>query len=110
MGEKSAANLLESLERSKQTTLPRLLYALGIREVGEATALALAEHFGKLDALQEASEEEIQAVRDVGPVVAHRVQRVFRRSSQSPDRRRPAPPRRALAGGSPRRAPQARVR
>jgi len=77
MGEKSAANLIESLERSKQTTLPRFLYALGIREVGEATALALAEHFGKLDALQEASEDEIQAVRDVGPVVAHRVSEFF---------------------------------
>jgi DNA ligase (NAD+) len=77
MGEKSAANLLESIDRSKQTTLPRLLYALGIRDVGEATALALADHFGELDALQQASEDEIQAVRDVGPVVARRVSEFF---------------------------------
>ena len=77
MGEKSAANLLASIEHSKQTTLPRILYALGIRDVGEATALALAEHFGKLDLLQEAAEDEIQAVRDVGPVVASRVSEFF---------------------------------
>ena len=49
MGEKSAANLVDALEHSKQTTLPRFLYALGIRDVGEATALALAEHFGELE-------------------------------------------------------------
>jgi DNA ligase (NAD+) len=77
MGEKSAANLVASLERSKNTTLPRFLYALGIREVGEATGLALAEHFGTLEALENASEEEVQAVRDVGPVVAHRVSEYF---------------------------------
>jgi DNA ligase (NAD+) len=77
MGEKSAANLVESIQRSKETTLPRLLYALGIREVGEATALALAEDFGKLESLEAASEEEIQGVRDVGPVVARRVHEFF---------------------------------
>jgi DNA ligase (NAD+) len=73
MGEKSAANLLASIEKSKETTLPRLLYALGIREVGEATALALARHFGTLEALMGASEDEIQQVEDVGPVVAAHV-------------------------------------
>jgi DNA ligase (NAD+) len=77
MGEKSAANLVASLERSKHTTLQRFLYALGIREVGEATAFALAEHFGTLEALENASEEEVQAVRDVGPVVAHEVAAYF---------------------------------
>ncbi|HET9694447.1 MAG TPA: NAD-dependent DNA ligase LigA [Steroidobacteraceae bacterium] len=77
MGPKSAANLVAALEQSKQTTLPRFLYALGIRDVGEATALALAEHFGDLDALMEATLEEIQQVRDVGPVVAGHVREFF---------------------------------
>jgi DNA ligase (NAD+) len=70
MGPRSAANLVAALERSKQATLPRFLFALGIRDVGEATALALAQHFGNLDALQGATLEQIQQVRDVGPVVA----------------------------------------
>ncbi len=80
MGEKSAANLLDALERSKHTTLPRLLYALGIREVGEATALALARHFGDLDALIEAARshpERIEQVPDVGPVVAAQLRAFF---------------------------------
>lgn len=77
MGEKSAANLVASLERSKSTTLPRFLYALGIRDVGEATAAALAEHFGSLESLQEATEEEIQQTPDVGPVVAAHVRHFF---------------------------------
>ena len=75
--EKSAANLKAAIERSKRTTLPRLLYALGIREVGEATALALARHFGDLDSLISASEDEIQRVPDVGPVVAAHVAAFF---------------------------------
>jgi len=70
MGEKSAANLLAALERSRHTTLPRLLYGLGIREVGEATALALARHFGTLERLMGADAHVIQQVPDVGPVVA----------------------------------------
>jgi DNA ligase (NAD+) len=78
MGEKSAENLVEALNRSRQTTLPRFLYALGIRDVGEATAAALADHFGSLAALQEASEEAIQEVPDVGPVVAAHVSNFFR--------------------------------
>jgi DNA ligase (NAD+) len=77
MGEKSAANLVGALEHSKHTTLPRFLFALGIRDVGEATALALAEHFGELERLESASLEEIQQVRDVGPVVAQHVRDFF---------------------------------
>jgi DNA ligase (NAD+) len=77
MGQKSAEKLLKSIERSKQTTFPRFLYALGVREVGEATASALATHFGNLDALIAADEEALQTVSDVGPVVASRVQAFF---------------------------------
>jgi DNA ligase (NAD+) len=77
MGKKSAENLLAQLERSKQTTLPRLLVALGIRQVGEATATALAQHFGTLAALMAASEEELTAVRDVGPEVAAAIHAFF---------------------------------
>jgi DNA ligase (NAD+) len=77
MGPKSAANLVAALERSKQTTLPRFLYSLGIRDVGESTALALAGHFGDLDSLQAATFEEIQQVHDVGPVVAGHVRAFF---------------------------------
>jgi DNA ligase (NAD+) len=77
MGEKSAAKLLAALERSKNTTLPRFLYALGIRDVGEATARALAAHFRDLEPLLEASAQEIERVPDVGPVVAASVQRFF---------------------------------
>jgi DNA ligase (NAD+) len=77
MGEKSAANLLAALEKSKHTTLPRLLYALGIREVGEATALALARHFGSLERLMNADEAAIQHVPDVGPVVAAQLAAFF---------------------------------
>jgi DNA ligase (NAD+) len=71
MAEKSAANLLAALEKSKQTTLPRFLFALGIREVGEATALALANYFGDLNAVMNANMETLQRVPDVGPIVAH---------------------------------------
>ena len=77
MGEKSAANLIAAIERSRRTTLPRLLYGLGIREVGEATALALARHFGTLERLMEADETAIQQVPDIGPVVAAHVAAFF---------------------------------
>jgi DNA ligase (NAD+) len=73
MGEKSAAKLVDSLERSKQTTLARFLFALGIRDVGEATADALASHFRTLAAIQEASIEDIEEVPDIGPVTAAHV-------------------------------------
>jgi len=77
MGEKSADNLLQSLERSKHTSLPRFIFALGIREVGEATALALARHFGSWEALAQASEEQLLQVTDVGPVVADHLVQFF---------------------------------
>ncbi|MDP2694674.1 MAG: NAD-dependent DNA ligase LigA [Gallionella sp.] len=70
MGEKSALNLLDAIERSKRTTLARFIYALGIRNVGEATAKDLAQHFGSLDNLLAADAESLQQVHDVGPVVA----------------------------------------
>lgn len=73
MGEKSAQNLIAALHDSKQTTLPRFIYALGIREVGEATALALALHFGDLDKLMAAGAAELESVPDVGPIVATRI-------------------------------------
>lgn len=68
--EKSASNLLAAIERSKQTTLARFIYALGIRNVGEATAKDLARHFGSLDRLLAADATQLMQVRDVGPVVA----------------------------------------
>jgi len=77
MGEKSAANLRAALEASKRPALGRFLFALGIREVGEVTARALAEHFGDLDALAEAAVEDLEEVRDVGSVVAQHIQAFF---------------------------------
>ena len=70
MAEKSAQNILEALQKSKQTTLPKFLFGLGIRHVGEATAKALARHFGSLDAIMDASVEQLLEVDDVGPIVA----------------------------------------
>jgi DNA ligase (NAD+) len=77
MGEKSAANLAVALERAKQATLPRFLVGLGIPEVGENVAELLAAHFGDLDALMNASTEELTAVDGVGPVIAERVAHFF---------------------------------
>lgn len=77
MGEKSAQNLLAALEKSRQTTLPRFLYGLGIRHVGETTARDLARHFGKLDAIMEAGVEQLLQVPDVGPIVAESVHAFF---------------------------------
>ncbi len=77
MGEKSADNLLAELERSKMPELGRLLYALGIREVGEVTAHSLAMHFGTMDKIAAASEEELIEVPDVGPIVAGHVNAFF---------------------------------
>ncbi len=70
MAEKSAQNIVDALQKSKQTTLPRFLFGLGIRHVGEATAKALARHFGKLDAIMDATLEQLTGVADVGPIVA----------------------------------------
>ncbi len=77
MGEKSAQNLLDEIDKSRHTTFPRFLYALGIREVGEATAKALASHFKTLEALQAATLETLQHVPDVGPVVAEHIVHFF---------------------------------
>ncbi len=77
MADKSAANLIESLEKSKKTTLARFLYALGIREVGEATAQNLAAHFGSLQKLQSADTESLEAVADVGSIVAAHIGAFF---------------------------------
>lgn len=77
MADKSARNLVKSLNKSKQTTLPRFLFALGIREVGEATALSLARHFGALEPLKSADEETLMQVQDVGPVVARHLRAFF---------------------------------
>lgn len=77
MGPKSAANLLLAIEASKQTTLPKFLFALGIREVGQATALALARHFSDIKSLFAASIEDLQDVADVGPIVANHVHEFF---------------------------------
>ena len=77
MADKSATNLLEALEKSKQTTLPRFLFGLGIRHVGEATAKELARHFGKLDAIMDASVEQLLQVADVGPIVAQSLRTFF---------------------------------
>ena len=77
MGEKSAQNALNSIEKSKSTTLARFLYALGIREVGEATALNLANHFGTLAAIREANIETLTQVQDVGEVVANHIFRFW---------------------------------
>ncbi|MBX2809405.1 MAG: NAD-dependent DNA ligase LigA [Cellvibrionaceae bacterium] len=80
MGEKSASNLLQSIEQAKTTTLPRLIYALGIRGVGEATARTIARHFGDLDKLMDADAETLEAIDDVGPVVAGFIVAFFSRS------------------------------
>jgi DNA ligase (NAD+) len=107
MGEKSAANLLAAIAKSRATTLPRFLFALGIRDVGEATALALAQHFLSLEALAAATPEQIEEVPDVGPVVAGHVAVFFASKAHAAVIARlrelgvnwPAlPPRRAAAG------------
>jgi DNA ligase (NAD+) len=77
MAEKSATNLLEALDKSKLTTLPRFLFGLGIRHVGEATAKELARHFGSLDAIMAATQEQLQQVADVGPIVAQSLRTFF---------------------------------
>ncbi|MHB8877524.1 MAG: NAD-dependent DNA ligase LigA [Myxococcaceae bacterium] len=105
MGEKSAQNILDALERSKSTTLRRFLFALGIRHVGEATAKTLAEYFRDVRALFQASEDELTRVRDVGPEMAREIHAFF----QEPQNRAaieallgagvtPAPPEKVEAG------------
>jgi DNA ligase (NAD+) len=77
MADKSAQNLLDQIEKSKTTTLPRLLNALGIPQVGEATALALAQHFGDLEPILDAGEEQLQEVAGIGPNVAAEIYSFF---------------------------------
>jgi DNA ligase (NAD+) len=77
MGEKSARNLVSAIDASRATSLPRFLFALGIPEVGEATAAALARQFGTLDAVMGATQEELEATSDVGPVIAAHVAEFF---------------------------------
>src|SRR5439155_25513276 len=77
MGEKSAQNVLDEIERSKKLPLERVIYGLGIRFVGERTAQFLAEHFGALDELVSASEEELQQVEEVGPRIANTIVECF---------------------------------
>jgi DNA ligase (NAD+) len=77
MAEKSAQNVLDALQKSKRTTLPRFLFGLGIRHVGEATAKDLARHFGALDSIMDASVDQLLQVNDVGPVVAEAIHTFF---------------------------------
>ncbi|PMM88965.1 DNA ligase (NAD(+)) LigA [Vibrio breoganii] len=77
MGPKSAQNVVDALEKSKQTTLPRFLYSLGIREVGEATAANLAQHFKTLERIEQASIEALLEVPDVGAIVAEHIKAFF---------------------------------
>ena len=83
MGEKSAANLVASLDKSRNTTLARFIYALGIREVGEATAANLATHFGTLEALRAADQAALEAVEDVGPIVAAHIHTFFQQPTNN---------------------------
>jgi DNA ligase (NAD+) len=80
MADKSAQNIVDALEQSKATTLPRFLFGLGIRHVGEATAKALARHFGQIDAIMDATEEQLLEVNDVGPTVAQSIRTFFDQS------------------------------
>jgi DNA ligase (NAD+) len=77
MGQKSAENLITALNNAKQTRFPRFLYALGIREVGEATARSLAMHYQDLDSLMAADAESLVEIEDVGPIVAHHIETFF---------------------------------
>lgn len=77
MGEKSAQNLLQSIEKSKHTSLNKFIYALGIREVGEATALTLAQKLRNIQNLSKSSVEELKELPDIGPIVAERITQFF---------------------------------
>jgi DNA ligase (NAD+) len=78
MGNKSADNLIEAIKKSRETTLDRFIYALGIREVGEATARSLAQYFKEFEPIENASIEELEQISDIGPVVAHNIHSFFR--------------------------------
>jgi len=78
MGDKSAINLLNSLEKSKQTTFARFIFSLGIHDVGETTAKNLADHFHSIESLENATEEELLSIRDIGPVVVSNIHAFFK--------------------------------
>ncbi len=106
-GEKSASNIVSSIEASKKTTLPRLLHGLGIRFVGETTARALSDHFGDIQSLMKAGEEELLAVSDVGPKVAEALLSSLSRPAVKKEIEallklgvKPAPPKKAPAKGA----------
>ncbi len=80
MGKKSASNLIDALQKSKETTLDRFIYALGIREVGEATAQNLAQSFGSLEAIMIADEQQLNEVPDIGPIVAAHINYFFKQT------------------------------
>lgn len=80
MGEKSAANLVQALEKARETSLERFIFALGIREVGETTARTLAQHFGTLEALMQADEERLLQVEEVGSIVAGHIRHFFQQA------------------------------
>lgn len=80
MGEKSAVNLIDSIQKSKKTTFNKFLYALGIREVGETTARSLSMHFSDCDAIQKTSEESLQEIQDIGPIVAAHIHTFFQQA------------------------------
>jgi DNA ligase (NAD+) len=105
MAEKSAQNVLAALEKSKHTTLPRFLFSLGIRHVGESTARDLARHFGSLDAIMNAGVEQLLEVPDVGPVVAESIHTFF----QQPHNREVVEQLRACGVAWPEGAPEARA-
>ena len=90
MGEKSARNVIDSIERSRHTSLDRLINGLGIRHVGEHTARQLAQHFRDIRKLEEASEDELLAVRDIGPEVARSIREYFAEPHNSQALDRPA--------------------
>ena len=109
MGEKSAANLVAALERARKTTLPRLLVALGIPDVGASVAELLAAHFGDLEPLLAARVETLEEIDGVGPVIAQRVADVLRRRAPPQRDRAAARARRALREDAS-RAPRRRAR
>ena len=92
MAEKSAQNIIDALEQSKKTTLARFIYALGIRNVGEATAKDLARYFGSVQAIQDANVEQLQQVPDVGPIVAESIVNFFSEAHNREIINRPARP------------------
>jgi DNA ligase (NAD+) len=77
MGDKSAENVIDAINKSRETTLERFIYSLGIREVGEATARSLAQYFKDFELIEEASMEELEKISDIGPVVAHNIHSFF---------------------------------